>query len=81
MEQMPKYAAWLEGVVKRLIQEPENVNGIAVAIVGNDDTIETGYWECSVADKILVSGIIQQDAMLQTMEANAEDEEGADNGM
>lgn len=77
MEQMPKYAEWLESVVKRLIQEPETVNGIAVAIVGNDNTIETGYWECSMADKILVSGIIQQDAMLQTLEANAE--EGADN--
>lgn len=80
MEQMPKYAEWLEIVVKRLIQEPETVNGIAVAIVGNDDTIETGYWECGMADKILVSGIIQQDAMLQTIAANAEDEEGEDDG-
>jgi len=72
---MPEYAEWLESFVKRLIQEPQTVNGIAVAIVGNDNTIETGYWGCTMADKILVSGIIQQDAMIQTLAANAEEEE------
>lgn len=72
---MPEYAEWLERLVKRLIQEPQTVNGIAVAIVCNDNSIETGYWGCSMTDKILVSGIIQQDAMLQTLAANAEEEE------
>lgn len=77
MEQMPEYIEWLESLAKRLIQEPETVNGISVAIVGNDNTVETGYWGCSMADKILVAGIIQQDAMLQTLAANADyNEEG-----
>lgn len=72
--EMPQYAGWLEGFVKRLFEDPKTVKGIAVAIVGNDNTIETGYWDCTMADKILISGIIQQDAMLQTLAANADDD-------
>jgi len=71
--EMPEYTRWLEGFVKRLLSEPQTVEGIAVAVVGNDNTIETGYWQCSMADKLLI-GIIQQDAMLQTLAANADDE-------
>jgi len=72
--EMPEYTRWLEGFVKRLLSEPQTVEGIAVAVVGNDNTIETGYWQCSMADKLLIAGIIQQDAMLQTLAANADDE-------
>jgi len=71
---IPQYAGFLEGLVKRLFEDQSTVLGIAVAIVGKDSTIETGYWNCSMADKILVSGIIQQDAMLQTLAANADDD-------
>lgn len=73
MVETPKCAGWLEGFVKRIFEDPQTVNGVAVAIVGNDNTIETGYWECTMADKILISGIIQQDAMLQTLAANEAD--------
>lgn len=78
MERMPECAGWLEGFVKRVLTEPETVNGMAVAIVGNDQTIETGYWNCTMMEKLLVSGVIQQDAMLQTLAANAEEEEDDD---
>ena len=77
---MPEYVEWLESFVKRLLEEPQTVNGIAVAIVGNDNTIETGYWGCSMADKILVAGIIQQDAMLQMLAANTRDDEEDEDG-
>lgn len=75
---MPEYAEWLEGFVKRLLQEPESVNGIAVIIVRCDNAVETGYFRCSMTDKILVAGIIQQDAMLQTLAINDEDDEEED---
>lgn len=78
MSEFPEYIHWLESLVKRLLEEPQTVNGISVAIVGNDNTIETGYWNCTMADKILVSGIIQQDAMLDTLEANADAEDEED---
>jgi hypothetical protein len=42
--------------------------------------IGAGYWNCTVADKLLFTGFLQQDAMIDTMKANGyipddEDEE------
>lgn len=74
MSDMPEYAEWLEGVVKRLLQEPESVMGIAVAVIGESRVVETGYWKCDVFDKILAAGVMQQDAMMQSIEANADEE-------
>lgn len=74
MSDMPEYAEWLEGVVKRLLQDPESVMGIAVAVIGESRVVETGYWQCDVFDKILAAGVMQQDAMMQSIEANADEE-------
>ena len=78
MGKMPEYAEWLEGFVKRLLQEPESVNGIAVAIVRCDNDVETEYFRCSMNDKIIVAGVILEDAMLQMLAANTDDEEEAE---
>lgn len=72
---MPEYASWLEGFVKRVLIEQDTVNGMVIAITRHDHTIEMEYWNCSMMDKLIVSGVIQQDAMLDTLAANTEQEE------
>ena len=43
----------------------------ALAMIGvtEDGDIYNGYYNASAADKILMSGLIQQDAMIDTLEA------------
>lgn len=73
--EMPAYAGWLEGFVKRVLTDQKTVNGMVIAIVRHDHTIEMEYWNCMMMDKLIVAGCIQQDAMLQTLAANADEEE------
>ena len=56
----------------------------ALAMIGvtEDGDIYNGYYNASAADKILMSGLIQQDAMIDTLEAagliNGDEEEEND---
>lgn len=71
---MPEYASWLEGFVKRVLTDQETVSGMVLAIVRPDHAIEMEYWNCMMMDKLIVAGVIQQDAMLDTLAANADGE-------
>lgn len=62
------YAKWLESVLKDIIKYP--VKGISFNAVTDDGDIYTNYYNLSMGDKLLVSGIIQQDAMLDNLAAN-----------
>ena len=73
------YAAWLEQALQELIKFP--VKGIVLNAVTDRGEIYTNYYEVSMANKLTIAGIIQQDAMLDTLAANgyieyADEEEG-----
>lgn len=62
------YAEWLEEALKRISMLPMRT----LVILGIDDQGDTyvDYYGASMGDKLLLSGLIQQDAMLDTLEAN-----------
>lgn len=74
------YAQWLEKSLKDLIAFP--VKGICIAATSTDGATYVNYHNISMADKLVISGIINQDAMLDTMAANGiveyADEESVD---
>lgn len=75
------YAKWLEKTLQELVTFP--VKGICISATSNNGEVYVNYHDVSMADKLVISGLIQQDAMLDTMAANgmveyAEDEEGGE---
>ena len=62
------YAEWLEEALKRISMLPMRT----LVILGIDEQGDTyvDYYGASIGDKLLLSGLIQQDAMLDTLEAN-----------
>lgn len=76
------YAEWLEQTLKDLIDIP--VRGLCIAAVTENDESYTNYWKTSMADKLVIAGLIQQDAMFDALAANGiidyEDDEEDVNG-
>ena len=72
MEGMEKYAEWLEGFCREVVNhQPEK---IGVVLLNSDGTALTGYWGGALAvDKAAMANHIQMDAMLDTVMANAKD--------
>ena len=62
------YAKWLEQSLGDLSSLPVRAISI-VAITENGDTYGN-YYNSSMVDKLVMSGLIQQDSMLDTMAAN-----------
>lgn len=62
------YAQWLEQSLANFVGLP--VESICICTKFENGEVGTGYWDCSMSDKLLFSGIIQQDAMLDTMREN-----------
>ena len=62
------YAEWLEEALKRISMLPMRT----LVILGIDEQGDTHVdtYGASMGDKLLLSGLIQQDAMLDTLEAN-----------
>lgn len=81
---------WLREVLRDISQF--DARGIAVASINKDGDSYVSYYKMNMADKVLISGLIQQDAMLDTLaqngivsydesdEDNVDDEEEEDNG-
>ena len=77
---------WLREVLRDISQF--DARGIAVASINKDGDSYVSYYKMNMADKVLISGLIQQDAMLDTLAQNGivsydesdEDEEEEDNG-
>lgn len=61
------YAEWLEEILSDICAMP--MRALAMIGVTEDGDIYNGYYNASAADKILMSGLIQQDAMIDTLEA------------
>lgn len=62
------YAEWLEKALKEMITMP--VRGVCLFAITDDGTFYNNYHNISVADKFLMAGYIQQDAMIDTLEVN-----------
>lgn len=62
------YAKWLEKTLQELVTFP--VRGICISATGDKGEVYVNYHNVSMADKLVISGLIQQDAMLDTMAAN-----------
>lgn len=65
--EMP-YAEWLEHSLRDIVTFP--VRGIALAITTEEGDTYTNYYNASMTDKLVISGLIQQDATLDMMVAN-----------
>ena len=77
------YVQWLEKALQELTTFP-NIKGICLNAISDTGEIYTNYYEVSMTDKITIAGLIQQDAMLDTLTANgiieSADEEGEADG-
>lgn len=79
------YAEWLEQSLQNIVGKPVQSICIMTRFAEEDeetgDTVGSGYWHCSVADKLVFAGFLQQDAMLDTMKVNGyipDDEDNED---
>ncbi len=59
------YASWLEQALRDISEHP--LQGIVLAGVLEDGDVYTNYYELPMAAKVLIAGIINQDAMLDTL--------------
>lgn len=76
------YAQWLEEALKELIEFP--VKGICISAIATTGEVYTNYHKIPMMDKLKIAGLIQQDAMIETLRANnminEENEEDETNG-
>lgn len=78
------YAKWLENALQELIKLP--VKGICLNAVTESGEAYTNYYQISMMDKLTIAGLIQQDAMLDSLAANGvisyveDDEEDEEDG-
>lgn len=67
------YAEWLEQSLQNIVGKPVQAICIMTKFANTEegeDDIGTGYYNCSVADKLVFAGFLQQDAMLDAMKVN-----------
>lgn len=62
------YASWLEESLQRISSLPMRAL-VMIGITEDGDTYND-YYNATMGDKLLIAGRIQQDAMLDTLEAN-----------
>jgi hypothetical protein len=76
------YAPWLEEALQGLVNFP--VKGICMYVTTETGDVYSNYYNMNMADKIYVAGLIQQDAMYDSLEANGmvefDDEDGEKEG-
>lgn len=61
------YAQWLEQTLHDISDLP--IKSIALVGVLEDGGVYGNYYECTMSDKILISGIVNQDATLDMLAA------------
>lgn len=81
LNQLP-YAEWLEQALHDVIALP--VDGISLTVILKGGEAYTNYYNINMMNKLTIAGLIQQDAMLDSMAANGyieyADEEDEANG-
>lgn len=61
------YTQWLEQTLRDILDLP--IKSIALVGVLEDGGVYGNYYECTMSDKILISGIVNQDATLDMLAA------------
>lgn len=77
------YAEWLEKAMHDLVKMP--IEGLCFTAILKSGEAYTNYYNISMMNKLTIAGLIQQDAMLDSMAANgfieyADEEEGDSDG-
>ena len=76
------YTQWLENALQDLIKMP--VEGICMSVVLSNGDIYNNYYNVHMLNKLAIAGLIQQDAMYNSMQVNGliknVSEEGDSNG-
>lgn len=76
------YAKWLEQTLHDISSFP--VKGIALLVCTDSGDSYTNYYNVSMADKLIMAGLIQQDSTLDMLAANGliqyEDDEEIEEG-
>lgn len=62
------YTKWLEETLQNIVTLP--VKGIALNVVLSDGSVYTDYYNLSMNNKLTIAGLVQQDAMYDSMRAN-----------
>lgn len=62
------YTQWLEETLQDIIKLP--VQGIALNVVLEDGDVYSNYYKLSMMTKLAIAGLIQQDAMYNSLAAN-----------
>ena len=62
------YTKWLEETLQNVVTLP--VKGIALNVVLSDGSVYTDYYNLSMNNKLTIAGLVQQDAMYDSMRAN-----------
>ena len=77
LNQLP-YAKWLEKALHDVISMP--VEGISLTVILKGGEAYTNYYNINMMNKLTIAGLVQQDAMLDSLAANGlieyADEEG-----
>ena len=63
-----EYASFIEETLQGMVELP--VEGICVIARLKDGSCLTNYHNCTMGDKILYAGILQQEAMLDLLKTN-----------
>lgn len=59
------YSDWLERSLHNIMSN--QVDSICIITKNKNDEIMAGYYNCSIADKILFGGFLSQEAMIDTL--------------
>lgn len=62
------YASFMEETLKKMVTLP--VEGICIITKLSGGAVFTSYFNSGAIDKITYAGLIQQDAMIETLRAN-----------
>lgn len=80
LNQLP-YAEWLEKALHDVISMP--VEGICLTVILKGGEAYTNYYNINMMNKLIIAGLVQQDAMLDSLAANGlieySDDEGESN--
>ena len=64
-----EYAAYMEHTLKDMNDLP--VESICIITKLKDGAVYTSYYNSTMTDKLIYAGLVQQDAMLDTLRASA----------
>ncbi len=67
------YAQWLEKTIQDIIKLP--IKGICLSAILEGGAVYTAYHNVVMIDKLAIAGIVQQDAMRDTLAANGDSDD------